>query len=571
MTGEKVYSNGPDCRRGPNCCCGYCNFRRIGECDTSCCKCTPRDLCLTWTPDTPSESCIEKGVKLSGQSSGINWGGSLEGIDDSMTPDNSVLVQIYKDPYDVCYWRLTIPARDITVDVLIVHGSIPCDGEDTRVTCQKPRIVIEDFVLQGCSGTLVVERKLLETVPFEREVEAETAPLPIDHPCTDCGDVCTRICLEYHVGDVVTKEEFVLTGEFKYAFTPPGGETSLIEFVPNPYTGECELVLNHVTLTGFAPFPIPGGLCGKGLVTTQTNGDGVFASISCNPCSCWNYLCESCRCVCPVLCVTTVNGSQVTDISRTEKVWDEDEQYWGDAYKWISIRPNADSLECEWYLSDWDEGDYDPEESSLSVESCGGDMSYFITTTLEDAIEAGEWRYEFGTCKQCEPDCFGPLNCADCCTDCENPQLPALLYFDLIGRPVAGGEEPPPDPVRCIEVYDIPLTHRQPLFAEAHRWEGRSVVSCGCPQSAETPDPAPDNYSVEIVVTCSGETWTISVTIRRPEGQIGSDTITDSSTKTASFSCSPVAWTGELELGGLINANLCCCDLALTMDFAISE
>jgi hypothetical protein len=488
-----------------------------------------------------------------------------------MFPNNGILVQIYKDDYDNCFWRLTIPARDITVDVPIVHGKIPCDGYDERITCQNPYITIEDFTLDDCEGYLVIERKLLETIPFEQDIEATTAALPESHVCYgECGEVCNRLCLEYRSGSTVTREEFSLTSEFRWAFTPPGGETSYIDLTKDEYDN-CVYVLSHVTLEYFQPFQIIGGICGKGYVAEQENVDGVFATISCNRCSCWNYICEDCRCVCPTLCVTSVNGNSATDISRKTLNWDHDEQWWGDSYKWVAIKPNDDTDLCEFQISDWEYGDYSVEESDLTIEQCGGDMSYFVTISMEEAISSGIWKYEFGQCKGCEPECFGPLYCAECCTDCTNPQLPSLLFFDLIGRPVAGGEEPPPDPVRCIEIYDIPLTHRRPLFAESHRWEGKGVASCGCPVSAETEDPDPDNYSVEVVLTCSGETWTISVTIRRMEGQIGTDTITNSSPKTVSFSCSPVAWTGELELGGLINSDLCCCDLALAMDFAISE
>jgi hypothetical protein len=235
------------------------------------------------------------------------------------------------------------------------------------------------------------------------------------------------------------------------------------------------------------------------------------------------------------LCVTSITGPGAEDVIEYDLVWDPDRIRWGTDEKWVSVVANSATGQCEFFVSGWMGTygiDYDPEISNIDAD-CGGQMSYFVADKLPEAVEDGNYRYEFARCKECEPDCFGPLICAECCTDCVNPEMPRILYFDLIGRPVAGGEEPPPDPVRCIELYDIPLVHTQPLFAERHRWQGKAIISCGCPQSAETPDPNPDDYFIDIVIPCSGETWTLDVTIKRPEGQIGNDSITNSITNTA--------------------------------------
>jgi hypothetical protein len=576
--GTTLYTHGPDCPKGPNCCCGFCNFIKIGaNCSPECCKCVPRWLCAVFYPDVdPDNDKIKPHTILSKEE---GWTGSIDGIDPDGI-DDSIIVELYRDEEDVCYYKLSIPARDIEILTLIEGGLTQCDSQgelDTRFTCQNPRWQFDEFVLNGETGTLIIERKLLETVPFFSPKMGGRGTVEATEPCGTCTEWCEIICLDWTSGNERGKDEFRLftdpeTGVQHWAHDFLDGEFATISITD--VDGVCTLAIDHRDLGEFNSFPIstPCSL-GMNIEATDPEHSGKSIILSCNRCSCWDYICEACRCVCPVLCVTSITGPGAEDVIEYDLIWDPDKIRWGTDEKWVSVVANPDTGNCEFYVSGWMGTygiDYDPEISSIDAE-CGGQMSYFLADKLPEAVEDGNYRYEFARCRECEPDCFGPLICAECCTTCDNPEMPRILYFDLIGRPVAGGEEPPPDPVRCIELYDIPLVHRQPLFAERHRWEGKAIVSCGCPQDAETPDPDPDDYFIDIVITCSGDTWTLDVTIKRSEGQIGNDSITNSDTETYTFDCSPISWTGELTLGGSINADLCCCDLALTMDFVVSE
>lgn len=572
------YTHGPDCQKGPNCCCGTCNFIKVGaNCSPDCCKCVPRWLCAVfWPDDDPYGEKIKPHTLLAYEGS---WNGSLDGID-TVGSNDGINVQLYRDAYDNCYYRLTIVARDIEIDYPIEGGLRPCNDEslyaDDRMTCQNPVFELDGFELNGETGTLRFERKMLRTVPFFSPIEAQFSEAI--EPCGYCQEFCNRICLEWTNGGTTRKDEFVLTlsdeGDQIYAHPFGDGTFATIAIQQNE-DGICEMLISHKDLGSFKPVEMPHGMCSVGMVIDEVDDydPSKSVSISCNRCSCWDYICEACRCVCPVLCVTTVNGPSADDIVRRDLLWDDEKLRWGDDDKWVSVRANSETGQCEFVVSDWT-GTYDPPyDTDISdiTADCGGEMSYFLAKQLSDAVEDGNYRYEYGACLDCRPICFGPLICSECCTDCTDPVLPDLLYFDLIGRPVASGEEPGPYAVRCVEVYDLVLAHTTPLFAERHRWEGRAIISCGCPTDSETADPSPDNYLLHVVVTCSGDTWTLNATIRRMEGQIGNDAITNGSPETVSFDCSPVSWTGELELGGLISAALCCCDLATTMDFVISE
>ena len=585
--GFTAFSTGPDCKRGMDCCCGTCNFIKLGaNCTLDCCKCVPRWLCVVFYPDPdPYQELPTYQTILTYEGT---WTGGLDGID--LEGDNDdIYVQLTlpdDDPYKRCFYKLLIPARGIEITEEIEGGGMPCQDVtlygDNRITCQNPRFTLENFELNGLNGTLVIERKMLQTVPFTSPVfNPETDLITTDvEPCGYCTEWCNTICLEWTSGGQRRKDEFdfgFTEGLVRfYGHTFADGQSAFITPMEDE-DGKCFLRINHRDIEDFPDVYIPNGMCNLGMIieATDTYDTSRTVSISCNRCSCWDYICETCRCVCPVLCVVSIEGSSFSDIDRQELIWDRTKLRWGTDEKWVAVRANPETGKCEFISSAWintnyNEMDYDPDVSNIDAQ-CGGEMSYFIARELSDAVIDGNYRLEWGQCRQCQPDCFGPLICAECCTDCEDPVLPDTLYFDLVGRPVASGEEPGPYAVRCIEIYDLPLVHMEPLFAERHRWEGRHIISCGCPQDSETQDPNPDNYFIHIVITCSGETWTIDVSISRPEGSIGNDQTTNTGIDTVSFSCSPIAWTGALELGGLINAALCCCDLSLTMDFAVSE
>jgi hypothetical protein len=575
--GTVKYTHGPDCDTGPNCCCGVCGFINIAsDCgNTVCCKCIPKWLCMVFIPDEITEACVVR--ETTAEYTG-SWVGSLPGID-TVGTDHRIEVLMLRIDDGPCMFRVYIPARDITEDYVIDGGKRECSlYPEFRQTCQDPYFELTDFTLNGCTGTLVIRRKELEKVPFSSpKLGTETSVLPLgEEPCGPCTEYCRTLCLEWSVGGVTSKAQFT-TGDSSP--TPLWGHR-MADGTPATITveeidGVCHLVIDHDGLGEFDKVPIPYQMCNLGMVIEyQGTGEaaGKWVSISCNRCTCWDYICDMCRCVCQTMCVVSVDGPEQTDVTYYELEWDERLLRWGTAEKWVGLRGNPDTGKCEYVISGWNDDPelppYDTDASTIEIEECGKDMSYYVTSDMETAFETGVFKFEYGICKTCNPDCF-KLFCDDCCDECDVPIMPEILFFDLVGSPIAGD---PPEAPRCLAIYDIPLIHTQPLFAESHRWEGHVIAECSCPLS--TPS-GPNKVRIDIRITCGGAgDWTINAGIRTENGDGDGDTTeSNDPIKTTSFSCSPVSWLGkfspDLNVGGL--SPNCCCDGVFEFDFAVSE
>lgn len=577
--GQTRYTHGPDCTTGPNCCCGACNFITLSkDCNSQvCCKCIPKNLCAVHYPYEPSATCVPRHTLMPLANS---WQGSIDGID---TVGSNDLIEVFMQQlnYQDCYFIVFIPARDITLFYPIDGGRSQCEQyPEFRQTCRDPYFVLEDFELNGCNGRLVIERKLLKPVPFHASTTQQSLTEGEVAVCGQCSQYCTILCLEWSIGGEAQKTQFGINteGEQVYwtALLDDGSTATIVAY--EAVDGNCYLDIDHPGLEDFQPVMIPEGMCNLGMVI-EAQGDyrwpNKSVSISCNKCTCWDYVCERCRCVCPTLCIVSVNGTEQTDITRYELDWDPVKLIWGNEEKWVGVRANSVTGKCEFVISGWNDGpyaEYEPSESTIVIEDCGADMSYFVTSDTDTAFETGVFRFEYGVCKGCDPECFKSF-CGDCCNDCEEENIPEVLFFDLRGRPLAAGEEePPPDAEVCLDISDIPLVHTRPLFAEKHRWEGHVITGCLCQLNAS---PGPNDTRIDVVITCNGTQWTLFVKMSGPTSSItGQVTITsDDPIWTTSFSCSPVTWLGTLssDLAFDGNAISCCCAGTSLFDFSVSE
>lgn len=566
------YTQGPDCDSGPGCCCGKCTFINIAvDCgNTVCCKCVPKWLCMIFIPNEDQEDCMVREVTVPYTNS---WQGSLPGID---TEGSNHLIEVlmFQEEDGPCMFRVYIPAREITDDYVIDGGVRECSLYPAfRQTCRDPYFQYDDFVLNGCTGTLIIKRKELVKVPFHssREgLETSTIEMP-EEACGTCSEYCRVLCMEWTVGGETQKSEFRINeGEAVWSHRIPDGPLATISL--EEIDGVCHFVIDHDGLGVFDKIPIPYWMCNLGMVIehegTIEGAVGKFVSISCNRCTCWDYICETCRCVCQTMCVVSVDGPEQTDVTYYELEWDPVLIRWGTEEKWVGIRANPTTGKCEYVISGWndaesDASEIDTEASTITIAECGKDMFYYVTSDQDVAFETGIFRFEYAVCKTCNPDCFKHF-CDDCCGDCDSPELPEMLFFDLVGSAVAGD---PPGLPPCLAIYDIPLIHTMPLFAESHRWEGHVIADCTT--AFEIP-PGPNATRIDILIVCSGDLWTITVRTRGEAAGATSQDVVNSNDpiKTSSFACSPVAWTGAFT-SDLITVG--CCSGVFEFQFAVSQ
>lgn len=590
--GNTKYTQGPDCDSGPNCCCGKCSFATLAtDCNNSvCCKCVPKYLCAVHYPYTEDADCISTATDMV---FGGYWIGDLPGLDPTGV-DNAIQVDFHKDTYDNCYFRVIIPGREIDDLYLIEGGKRECSlYPEFRMTCRDPYFVYEDFELNGCMGRLVIQRKMLAKVPFHADVHSNIPESTItdggSNTCGTCTEWCRALCLEFSTGGLPQKTTFrIQTGGYNTSWSAllPDESTATITAIEGE-DGICYFHIDHSVLGFFDPVPIPYQMCNLGMIIEQdgvpsTDSANKWISLSCNKCSCWDYICEQCRCVCQTMCIVSVDGPEQTDITYYELEWDQNLLRWGDETKWVGIHANQETGKCEYVISGWnDEGSdaelIDSEVSDILVGECGKDMSYYVSIDPEEAFATLNFKFEYGVCKTCLPDCFR-APCADCCTECESKVLPEILYIDLFGGFTAGGEDPGEAAANCLTVTDIPLVHTAPLFAELQRWQGSVIVDCGCPLDPLTPDPSPNSTKIDVVLMCvGGNEFQLGVSMkgRTSSTSGGSSASTSNPFETTSFTCTPFTWTGIFISpptpgfdGGEDN---CCCPLSHEFTFAISE
>lgn len=506
-TNPEYYSDGPDRKRGPSkcrgskggcydgvtptphdhsCCCDPCRHTFVDTCGTGhCCRCIPKQICALFTPDTPSGNCATKAWTMEPSTSGTRSTYSFSPNGDTI----ELSVGADEDGYPgSCTWRLYSAALSIDESQAINHsGAIHCQAP--------PAFTIESFNLikydsvgtpSDCFGTITFTEKTLAKVPFIYRWQGQEEFAAVS--CGSCSQICQVLCVrrgnEYD-STTYTRVDF-LWDEYTQQWNAnddSGHYLTLFEEY-----GQCYLKLDSIT-----PATLQGDLvlidptaCSTGMDIMVTDEVGDYIKISCNPCSCWRYVCGSCRCVCRDLCVVGMEDGVL--VSPFTISWDKDALRWGDDT--FSVTPSRDADgNCQATVT----GYADP---VAMPNACGSNLAFRVSESVADQLSTGLVNYLYFSCQNCAVEC-GNGTCLDACDE-----VPKILYAEVSADNWTAmlGCDPM---VLCFETITIALaqvfvsTLSNP--AGEYRWIGCGIISCkDCTPATRK------NYLVCIDIGCDG-------------------------------------------------------------------
>lgn len=234
------------CRK---CCCDACNEEKIA-CHP-CCKCVPRALCATFTPDSEYMECDEGSVFVE-RTGTASYVGSIAGFDFTLSLE-------YDEYYGECYWLFVSEAADVEERFNFEPG---------ERDCKAPEISVE-VAGYDCSGTITFNRHERKTVKY------------VDGPggckefyCGRCRCACKTLCVFLEEGGYAGEEEWEWDG----------GGWGRARLVKDEYTGEC-----LIEIDGYDPIEID--TCGDELsFTVEDAYTGDYITGSCKKCECQSGL-----------------------------------------------------------------------------------------------------------------------------------------------------------------------------------------------------------------------------------------------------------------------------------------
>lgn len=368
IVGDNEFSHGPDRHiGGPNCpqhhdgvrtgisdyccCCDPCRYTRPPDRPSSlilgCCRCVPRLLCVSFSPDAGSEQCCRSvSMSLSPVFTGGNgwdqratYSGTLNGI--------SIAISVLKhEENGPCFWSISSSTHYFSEEVEIDH---------INVTCLEPPVfsVTDVSDSSGCVGTISFSTSDLIKVPFRKPSAAPSVSLfaPIDPQC-DCDQVPGSLCVYgvRHRGEPAELVEFSWDEGLgdRWTYLPCNGNPTTDKehiYLRGDEYGNCYLELDfEQTGDTTNDWAVPPNTLGEdiheirpGMIAIDSCGLDLFAysevaevatieyptsravSISAGTCSGWKYICGSCRCVPSRVCVTgAIDGETVI----AEGYWD---------------------------------------------------------------------------------------------------------------------------------------------------------------------------------------------------------------------------------------------------------
>lgn len=506
-TPTTTYRRGPDWQHGPPrcrqvqqlceyeqpqphdhaCCCDPCRHDTINICvgnggPHGCCKCVPKAICLKFTPDEPTEVCKALTWKLTGEiitNRGVAYSTNLGGVGEITifvgTPDP------YNEYFGLepCIWQITAP--DISID-----ESTPIDHSG-EIHCQAPPAwVISGVVISrgetDCPGTLSLQSFELAKISFVARWGDYTGE-PISVTCGACTQFCEILCVRRGNAESWTRVEYVWnpTDLLWRAGDDSGYTIELYE-----YGGDCFWLPNIDPEDEFNGqlIQIDPNACATGM-DLQANGEGTnFLAISCNKCSCWKYICGTCRCVCKALCLIGMIDGEETSLDLP---WDGLNMRWGDAEFNATLSSDEDD-NCRVTVTGF-------VGSVLIRNDCGSQIVFVVSEDLEDMLYAGEVNFLYGFCRACEGNCTQG-SCLDLCED-----VPEVIYCELtptLWTPMLGCD----DGDLCFDPITIPmfLVFVANDAAGEWRWIGYGIISC---HSCGPTTPSL-NYLVRVEYGCDG-------------------------------------------------------------------
>lgn len=508
---RELYSDGPDRKHGPakcrgvtgacsytplnphdhSCCCDPCRHIKTNVCeDGNCCRCVPRAICALFTPNETTLTCKVKTYYAKASNSGprTSYLFPLPNIGNLTltvgTPESTL--------YGSCTWKIDCSGAGISEEVAIDHsGDVHCQAPPNFIleNVNLPYYPVDGGDPIDCFGDIEFIEASLAKMPFEYKFADIEEKHTID--CAYCVEACTVLCVKRGTAesDTYTRVEFIFN---EYSNRWEANDRSGEYLVFTNIDGVCYIYLENMEDADYQNtyIEIPAGSCSdKMSLYANDYMTGKWIRISCNPCSCWRYMCESCRCVCKELCVV---GKQDNGFVAPFNIsWDYDLRIWGD--ETFSVVPSKDleTGECKVTITGYD-------EPVTVYDMCSEIFFAAVSSTEEEQIDTGLVNYLYVSCKKCSGADCGGGTCLSQCAD-----VPKILYADL--SPTAWDEMLGCNPASlCFSPITIELAQ---VFigtllnpAGEYRWLGAGMIAC----KSCNPPTLPVNTLVTIDIGCDG-------------------------------------------------------------------
>lgn len=381
-----------------------------------------------------------------------------------------------------CIWQITVPSIEVDESVAIDHsGAVHCQAP--------PEWTISDVTIPrgetSCTGTLSLVQYEMAKLPFVSRWPDAIEEFVTDMTCGLCDRFCRILCVKRGNAEERTRVEFVWSDDdlVWYANDDSGHKISLYEEY-----GNCYLLLEEI---GGGEFEgdlllIDSYACSLGMDLTATGTGTNFIAVSCNRCSCWKYVCGTCRCVCKKLCVTGVLDGEYVEPMELE--WDPLNFRWGDETFGVSLGNDEDG-NCALTITGFD--------GSVTIDNaCGSQIAFNVSEDISDMLTSGVVNYLYGYCQPCDGNCSQ----GSCLTLC--PDVPPVVFCEVTPTEWALmlGCNPA---VLCFSPITIPmgLVFVGSGASGEWRWIGYGIISChDC-----NPSTSPRNYLVTVDFGCDGQ------------------------------------------------------------------
>lgn len=551
---ERTPYNGDKSRCDGECgCCDPCTTLPLNigiedqvstpDCMAYPCRCAPRGFVFTFTPDDPGNckgsATTIKGVRDAGFYR-ATYSGTVPGIgvvgfylerggdlNDSSQfpprPDGKAPVAIPKRQ-----WRITFPDQEI--DELY-----PFDDD---IGCMTPpplpsfRGSIGSHCGYPCEGTITISLWTEAKIPFYFGATRPGMADTVETSCTSCSEACTHWCMTrpedptpYDYGNL--ERTYVKNHRFEwndYEGVFRGGLDCSESFGIEELEGKCYVRIGHLEEGTFDGDLIEINVeqCGSEIEIYAEDEDHFWFRLRCGACSCWDYACGRCRCICHDMCMVGVDGTTI--IAHQGLGWNEDAVGWGDPnggpdmFVGLGSEPVCGQVrsKCTLYIPGWQNADGSALDQNGGVtigqnipETCGSALSIGV----EDASQLetyGIYRWRRAWCSNGMPCGVG-----QCLGQCDS--LSPVVYADVSGGLWMPGAESPLFPKLIPATIPLFLVY-VPQSAFQWGWTGSGVVQVYNYNPMDLSDFELVNCVLSIWVQCDSEVHMRLQTTRRLPG-----------------------------------------------------
>ena len=534
------------------CCCDPCRYIRPPQSQEQryCCRCVPRMVCMTFTPDDDANACC-RSVSLpllaefatsgpSGEFWTISYTGTIGGLEYTLA--------ISKEADDgPCYWKVYCASQYVEDHVEVDHSTVTCRSV--------PELIINGVVDDaGCVGTISFANYEAAKLPFHHVVpdspDVEMIELPYSpDPICNCSEVPRYLCVDGIRHEDGSREQVQFEWDTdlndRWSYMPCGGDPTVDQehiYLRGDHDGNCYLEFDFEQTggdtndwatppnsLGVDPHEIRDGMvaiesCGCDIhaySVTQPPSDPDlsqrFVYINAGDCGCWKYLCGKCRCVPIRVCVfgeiddQYVTGEALWDGEKWALTAAEDSEYTGTFD--VRIGPNVCS-DCVLTV----EGTFSLPFLPSTVVSCGDFLAGEVESEYDEA-NPGIFNWLWISSAACP---CNVMACGICAQErCGGP--PKVVYFDLEAR--TNFIPLPPGWVYAYCNISIVLNYFQRWYSAG----GVTRVQCGyigfktvyCPGQGGDPD---ENFVIRVSISDDGfgqAVWRVDradLTARNPGG-----------------------------------------------------